>query len=249
MERKQTIATDVRQVNTRAFDFTISTEEPDRDGDVVEVAGWDLSAYKRNPVVLWAHSHSEPPIGRAKRVFADGKRLRAEVEFPPDGLSPFADQIRALVEAKFLRATSVGFLPKEWEPLEGGKGRRFKRQELLEFSIVPVPSNAGALAAAFGQKAAARYLAFAADELEIDLEDGEELHLSAAEWRTVESRVSSWARQAVRDGLRERLVRLGLTGDPEEVPDEWVPAISGAISGEVRRALRERIRELTGRLL
>jgi len=44
-----------------------------------------------------------------------------------------------------LNATSVGFKPKEWVFNEDRKGVDFKTQELLEFSVVPVPSNPEAL--------------------------------------------------------------------------------------------------------
>jgi hypothetical protein len=56
----------------------------------------------------------------------------------------------ALYRGGFLRATSVGFLPKEWREVTDPKRRGmmpldFVRQELLEYSLVPVPSNPRAL--------------------------------------------------------------------------------------------------------
>jgi hypothetical protein len=50
----------------------------------------------------------------------------------------------------FLKAVSVGFMPKEWELIDSEDdsffpGLRFLKQELLEFSAVPVPSNPDAL--------------------------------------------------------------------------------------------------------
>ena len=49
--------------------FVASTEEVDRHGDVVSVAGWKLDAYRKNPVFLWAHDYARPAIGRATQVW------------------------------------------------------------------------------------------------------------------------------------------------------------------------------------
>ena len=60
------------------------------------------------------------------------------------------DEIRALVEADILRAVSVGFLPRQSEPLtkNGGGGLRFQQTELVETSLVSIPANPNALAVA-----------------------------------------------------------------------------------------------------
>jgi hypothetical protein len=61
---------------------------------------------------------------------------------------PFADTIFRLLQGNFLRALSVGFKPWSWtlstDPTRPG-GLDFKKQELLEISVVPVPANANAL--------------------------------------------------------------------------------------------------------
>lgn len=79
----------------------------------------------------------------------EGKQLVATLEFPTAELSPFGDQVYQLVKAGYLNAASVGFLPTKWS-FSDDPGRRlgidFEEQELLEFSIVSVPANAGALA-------------------------------------------------------------------------------------------------------
>ena len=43
------------------------------------------------------------------------------------------------------RGASVGFVPLEYTPRPGG-GLTYTKAELIEFSLCPVPSNAGALA-------------------------------------------------------------------------------------------------------
>lgn len=133
--------------------FTVSTEDRDRHGDVVVADGWRLANFKKNPVMLWAHDYSRPPIGKAVDIGVEGGKLKAIVEFVPAHIDPFAEQIRQLYLGRFMRTTSVGFIPYKADPLtdddkkqrpESGYGRRLSG-ELLEFSAVPVPSNPMAL--------------------------------------------------------------------------------------------------------
>lgn len=137
----------VEQTNPRKMAFTITTASVDRDGDTIDPTGWDLNSYSKNPVVLWAHDYSQPPVGKAVNIQATKDGLRADVEFLPQGMSQFADMIHDMCKNGFLNATSVGFRGTEFDKsAERKSGYDFKKQELLEFSIVPVPSNPEALA-------------------------------------------------------------------------------------------------------
>lgn len=136
----------VEPIAERKMAFTISTAAVDRDGDTIDPKGWDLGAYKSNPVVLWAHDYSRPPLGKAVNLEMTKDGLRADVEFLPAGMDPFADMIHDMVKGGFLNATSVGFKGKDFSRSKDREhGYDFKSQELLEFSIVPVPSNPEAL--------------------------------------------------------------------------------------------------------
>lgn len=132
--------------NARKVGFVISTAAVDRDGDTIDPKGWDLTNYMKNPTVLWAHDYSRPPVGKAVNIQATKDGLRADVEFLPAGMDPFADMIHDMVKGGFLNATSVGFKGKDFSrSKDRDHGYDFKSQELLEFSIVPVPSNPEAL--------------------------------------------------------------------------------------------------------
>ncbi|MCC7494867.1 MAG: HK97 family phage prohead protease [Fimbriimonadaceae bacterium] len=132
----------------------ISAESCDRDGELLLAAGCDLAAYRANPVVLWSHDPSIPPIGRAVEVWAEpGVGVWAINEF---AATPFAQEIAQLYREGFLHAFSVGF-----RVLEAGRGTAqgqavVRRWELLEQSAVAVPANPAALtvAAEAGNKAA-----------------------------------------------------------------------------------------------
>lgn len=131
--------------DSRRLTFTISTGAVDRDRDTLAVEGWDLQSYLANPVLLWAHDADEPPIGKALAVVKRGSALHATFEFCPPEINPFADTIYKMLLGGYLRATSVGFLPEEWAYNEQRQGFDFKKQTLLEVSVVPVPSNPQAL--------------------------------------------------------------------------------------------------------
>jgi hypothetical protein len=63
--------------------FVVSTDEVDRHGDVIVAQGWQIEAYQRNPVFLWAHDYARPVIGRAAAVWREPDRLLARMEFAP----------------------------------------------------------------------------------------------------------------------------------------------------------------------
>src|SRR6185503_3521783 len=73
--------------------FTLSTKDVDRDGDRIDPNGWDLSAYRQNPVVLYGHDHKSLPIGKCSDIRVVGGKLKGVVEWPPAGCYPFADQV------------------------------------------------------------------------------------------------------------------------------------------------------------
>jgi uncharacterized protein len=143
---------DIRQAGDpgdRTLEFVGSTGHVDRYGDVIEVEGWDLKNYKKNPVFLWAHDYRQPPVGKALKVEKTDKGLLFRVKFPTPEEYPFADTVYKLYLGGYLRATSVGFQDLEREPINDKEGKqsgwRFKKQELYELSAVPVPANPQAL--------------------------------------------------------------------------------------------------------
>lgn len=127
------------------LDFVLSDASMDRHGTRINPKGWDLSAFKTNPVALFAH-RSDFPIGKWENVRVEGNKLLGRLVLAAKGTSDRIDELINLVEQGILRAVSVGF-----EPLEMGKpGDDFeiKRQSLIETSLVSVGSNKNALAIA-----------------------------------------------------------------------------------------------------
>lgn len=133
------------------FDFTISTGSPDRDNDIIDADGWDLGAYKNNPVVLWAHSHDDLPIAKSSTITIKDAKLVATADFADASkINEFSATVAKMISAGLLNAASVGFRPLKYCTNEerGDWAYDFLEQELLEWSVVPVPANSEALAGA-----------------------------------------------------------------------------------------------------
>ena len=133
--------------------FIASTANPDRYGDVINQRGWDLSKYRKNPVILLNHNANSLPIGRGEVDVVDGQ-LIVDVEFDVD--DPQAKEVARKTKAGFMNAVSVGFNPldatprnmlEKSHPAHGNSGQYFDRAELLEISIVTIPANGEAVAA------------------------------------------------------------------------------------------------------
>lgn len=136
----------IEKADDGSFTAIASTNSVDRHGEVVDNNGWDLKAFKKNPVILWAHDHSEPAIGTAKKVWVDGTGKKAKLMIQPilHDLTDKAKAIKALVDQGIIKTLSVGF-----RPLESPDGITFTQNELLEVSMVNVPANADAMMMAY----------------------------------------------------------------------------------------------------
>ena len=148
-------------VSMRAIDsekgttrFVVSTSIEARDGHIVDQSSWNLEPYKRNPVVLWAHDYSLPPIGRSEEIEVVNDQLESTVVW--DTGSDLGAQVARQYAEGFLSAVSVGWMhgkvtPRSEfggdHPWHGERGVVFQDNEMLEHSAVPVPTDAHALAA------------------------------------------------------------------------------------------------------
>lgn len=147
---------------TRTIPFVLSTNARDRHGTVLNQEGWHLENYRKNPVVAYQHTLSggfctdpnpDYVIGKSLRIEVEGKgkeaRLVADVQFEPAGNNPLAEKIFRKILFGSLSRSSVGF----YEIGKGGYGEKdeaegemnetyyFEGQELVEWSIVNIPSN------------------------------------------------------------------------------------------------------------
>jgi len=105
----------------KAVVATISTAARDRHGDVIDPRGVRLERFRKNPVVLYAHDYDGLPVARSLwervRDGDDDPELVAKPQFHMD--TELSREVWALVEKGVLSAWSVGFIPEQWEPLDG----------------------------------------------------------------------------------------------------------------------------------
>jgi phage head maturation protease len=127
----------------------ISTPIPDRAGDVMLPGGLrNAEEFLRNPVVLWAHQRTLPPIGTCERLVIEPDRIIAETKFSAS--SAFAQDVFKLYAEGVLRGWSIGFVPVRAHPIQPTRdnpqsGTSYSLWDLLEYSAVPVPENPEAL--------------------------------------------------------------------------------------------------------
>jgi len=132
----------------RTVAAVISAATPDRAGDVIRPDGLaNRDEFLRNPVVLWAHQRTLPPVGTCVDLQITPERVIAVTKFAVG--VPLADDLFRLYEQGVLRGWSIGFLPRRarLRPAQGD-GRRglfIESWDLLEYSAVPVPENPQAL--------------------------------------------------------------------------------------------------------
>lgn len=119
-----------------------STETVDRAGDIVNVDGWVLQNFLKNPVLPFAHDYFRIPVGRVEKIAVEetdnGKALVFEAKMGSEKANPFAEQVWHSIQEGLLNAFSVGFQPLEFDPQDA---HRITKQDLLEISVVPVPAN------------------------------------------------------------------------------------------------------------
>jgi HK97 family phage prohead protease len=145
-----------QRLGKRSIVVKASTQDIDRDGDILVTAGIDFSAYLKNPVVLFSHQMLALPVGKTTRLWrsADKMALLAEIEFAPTAAG---DDMLMLYTKGFMSACSVGFriiaagAPSSTNiySLPSGERDKLRRiiqlSELLELSLVSIPANAHAL--------------------------------------------------------------------------------------------------------
>jgi HK97 family phage prohead protease len=130
-----------RQIRIVASDAT-----RDRAGDILDPLGCDLTAYRKNPVILFGHD-ARNPVARAIEIGKTSQSVTAKVQFPNEGDNDESDRIYRLVKGGTISAVSVGFSPVESTPLRNG-GVKYTKWELLEISLVSVPCNPNAVVTA-----------------------------------------------------------------------------------------------------
>ena len=105
-----------------------------------DLAGLDLERFKSNPVMLYAHDPSDV-IGRWENIRVEDNQLKADAVFDTDDEQ--GKRIAGKVERGFLKGCSMGIHVKELHEVDNVHVAT--RSELMEASVCPIPSDAGAV--------------------------------------------------------------------------------------------------------
>ncbi len=105
-----------------------------------DLAGLDLERFKSNPVMLYAHDSSDV-IGRWENIRVEDNQLKADAVFDTDDEQ--GKRIAGKVERGFLKGCSMGIHVKELHEVDNVPV--VTRSELMEASVCPIPSDAGAV--------------------------------------------------------------------------------------------------------
>lgn len=137
----------------KTITFVMSTANVDRHGDVIDQDSWILEYFNKSPMFFLNHESDDFPIGKWQvplSLEADpdniGKKmLVGTAEFATD-IYDQADLAFKMVQGGFMSAVSVGFIPHRVDYDEITDNFVLYDCELLECSLVGVPSNRQALA-------------------------------------------------------------------------------------------------------
>ena len=131
--------------------FIMSTSAIDRHGDIVDQESWILDYFNQSPMFFLQHDSDCFPIGKWLEVHFENdpmqpgmKMMVGTAEFATD-IDPNADLAFKHVQAGNMNAVSVGFIPHRVEYDEMRDAFVLYDCELLECSLVGVPSNRQAL--------------------------------------------------------------------------------------------------------
>ncbi len=129
----------VKAAEGDTYHAVFSTASVDRHGEIV-YQNFDLRSFKRNPVFLDSHNYDsiENILGSVLNPTVRSGQLEGDIKFAH--MNPRGLLAQQLVEAGHLSATSIGFIPLEFDD----KGN-ITKSELLEISAVSVPANPEAL--------------------------------------------------------------------------------------------------------
>jgi DNA-directed RNA polymerase subunit RPC12/RpoP len=126
----------------------ITTKDIDRDGEIVDPDGAVLDMFKKHPVVVWCHDYKQLPIGKSAWIKSDANGLISKTIYATKS-NPFAKQVYQYRKDGFPLGKSIGFVPLSFEDfnpkINKGLKRKYNKWIMLEYSDVPIPSNAGAM--------------------------------------------------------------------------------------------------------
>ena len=183
--RRWNDAPEIRKIDeeSRTVEFVASDNSVDSYGTVIPVDKWDLTRFASNGIIGYMHDvygdswtkSADPDDVIGKGVaFVENDQLVVRITFEPKELNEKADKIFRKLQFGSLHAVSVGFRATkkghmgDEERGEDPKVYYYAGQELLEVSVVNIPSNANALKRSIEEEKASREYEEKAEQPEVE---------------------------------------------------------------------------------
>jgi HK97 family phage prohead protease len=129
-------------IGKRSFRGIAASAGLKADGLALSMAGADLSRVRGGTMALLMNHNADALVGRITSARTTHDSLFIDGEFPPEGVSPRADEACALLKSGFLNNISAAFDPIQIEPMNPKRpreGRVVTKWALLEASLCAVP--------------------------------------------------------------------------------------------------------------
>jgi hypothetical protein len=126
MEEKRTVRsleTEAKVIDSKrgVVDYIASDQTVDHYNEVILVNGWRFDYFQKNAPFVDSHDYGriEKLLGRVESWKVQGKKLVERVVWAIDTGSALAKLGFDLTEKGYLKAVSVGFIPKKWAHVSG----------------------------------------------------------------------------------------------------------------------------------
>ena len=132
----------LKEVDWNTFKVVATTQDLDRDGEIIMIKGWNLDNYLKNPVVLANHNYTiQSIVWKMTKFTVEDNAIIVEGIFTED--TEAWRIAKSLYNSWFLKTVSVWFGN---EKRNNENWKIIEEAELREISFVPVPANPNALA-------------------------------------------------------------------------------------------------------
>lgn len=217
-----------RDEEKREITAFASTPRLDRDREIIRSDAWDLAGFKKHPVLAISHAYEKLWLGKITEITptSDGLFFRAVF-----AKTAAAEEVWQLIKSTGMAAFSVGFLPiasenvpvRKLAPAEqkaalaagltlDGSVRVYSKVELLEISVVSVPSNTSATLLSWKGLAKTAELRRALEEITIE-DSSEEITIEDESKESAEKLIDEYIaggdfKRAVKEAVEVALAKV-----------------------------------------
>ena len=186
------------------FDVVATTEDTDRDNEVIKVNWWDTKNWEKNPVILANHLYTiENIIWKGLKFYTSNWQKRLKWVFSKT--NPLWVLAKNLYQEWMLKTVSVWFLSLKRNEQDY---KIIEKAELLEVSFVAVPCNPNAVSLDWKifDEAVEKWLIIKEVEEEQEIEAKTELQEVKEELAEIKSILKTLADNKVEDEKQKQII-------------------------------------------